>query len=98
MKQTDDLDKTLDDPFNEPSPLTPIGYFENGRIYFIIPSGATVTSSKITYLKKPLDISESQSCELSQPKEILQLAVNIAIELGQSSRVATHQNQLQTLE
>lgn len=98
IHQTDDLDKILDDPFNEPDPLHPIGYFEDGRIYIIISSGINIIDSKITYLTKPKTISDLQVCELSQPKEIIQLAVNIAIELGQSSRVATHQNQLQTLE
>ncbi len=98
IRQTDDLDKVEDDPFNEPDPLHPVGYFEGGKIYILLSAGVTPTDSKITYLTKPKTISDSQDCELSQPKEIIQLAVNIAIELGQSSRVATHQNQLQTLE
>lgn len=85
--QHDDLAYVMGDPFNKPSFIEPVGYFENGNINIIAGENSTISGAKITYLKKPRIISNMveyaplADCELSEHthKEIVQEAVLLAL-------------------
>lgn len=76
------------DPFNKPDVDNPIATFIDEGIS-VIPSAEAL---KMTCLRMPKDISETQDCELAEHthKEIVQLAVNLVIESVESPRVSTH--------
>lgn len=100
LVQQDDLAYMLEDPFNKPTLLEPIFYFERGDIYVVTDGSFTIDKCKLTYIKKPVLISDSTNCELAEHlhKEIVQLAVNIALETIESPRQQTQGNQLNTTE
>tara|TARA_R110002020_G_scaffold72885_4_gene187215 strand:+ start:1191 stop:1838 length:648 start_codon:yes stop_codon:yes gene_type:complete len=76
------------DPFNEPDLDNPIATFiDLGMKVEPLPEAV-----KITCVRIPKNISETQDCELSEHthKEIVQLAVNLVIESVESPRIQTH--------
>jgi hypothetical protein len=100
LVQQDDLAYILEDPFNKPTLLEPILYFERGNIYLVTDGTFTVDKCKLTYIKRPNKIDENTDCELAEHlhKEIVQLAVNVALESIESPRQQTQGNQLNTIE
>jgi len=102
--QQDDLEKLRVDPFNKTSVLEPLAYFEDGGIYVLQDSTFTIGNLKLTYLRKPTVIvytnTTSELCELSEHthKEIIQIAVNIAIENIESRRLQTQTEQVKVIE
>ena len=102
--QQDDLEKLKLDPFNKTSVLEPLAYFEDGSIYVLYDTSFGLGNIRVTYLRKPTVIvytnSSNELCELSEHthKEIVQLAVNIAIENIESKRLVTQSEQMKTIE
>lgn len=76
------------DPFNEPDIDNPIGVFIDKGIK-VEPESESL---KMTCVRIPKGISDTQDCELAEHthKEIVQLAVNLVIESVESPRVASH--------
>lgn len=76
------------DPFNRPDVDNPIATFIDKGIN-VEPESESL---KITCVRLPKDISETQDCELAEHthREIVQLAVNLVIESVESPRVQTH--------
>jgi hypothetical protein len=76
------------DPFNKPDVDNPIATFIDKGIN-VEPEAESL---KITCVRIPRDISETQDCELADHthREIVQLAVNLVIESVESPRVASH--------
>jgi hypothetical protein len=93
--QQDDLEEAKLDPFNKPDLLHSVSYFEAGSLYILTDDSYTVDNYKLTFLRHPLDIAANQDCELKSHthKEIIQLAVEIALENIESIRLNT-QNQM----
>ncbi|HEY8364244.1 MAG TPA: hypothetical protein VIK84_01620 [Haloplasmataceae bacterium] len=100
LVQHDDLAYILEDPFNKPILLEPVIYFERGDIYLVTDGTFTIDKCKLTYIKRPAKIDEDTDCELAEylHKEIVQMAVNIALESIESPRQQTQGNQLNTIE
>lgn len=100
LVQQDDLPYMLEDPYNKPTLLEPIIYFERGDIYLVTDGTFTVDKCKLTYIKRPAIIDDVTNCELAEHlhKEIVQLAVNVALESIESPRQQTQGNQLNTIE
>lgn len=89
--QQDDIEEARVDPFNKPTLLEAISYFESGDLFIITDGTYTVDKFKLTFLRKPADISATQDCELKEHmhKEIVQLAVEIALENIESQRLGS---------
>lgn len=95
MIQQNNFEIAIRDPFNKPTPSNPIMYFEEGDIY-VCAGEAKINDFLLTFIKKPSDIcigtygnKPVQECELSEHthKEIIQMAVTIALENLSSQRV-----------
>jgi hypothetical protein len=104
-----EIERILLDPFNSPKLNSPIAYFEEGIIYIVTDGTFTIDKFKLTYLKKPRVIrygtqyptpTTDSECELPEHthKEIVQLAVNIALENIESRRLQTQEGQLNKIE
>ena len=99
LVQHDDLSTVARDPFNKPSDVYPIVFFEDQDIFIWTGKTAIARNVLITFLRTPLAISLGnygvplQVCELSDHthKEIVQMAVQITIENLQSPRVQTNE-------
>ena len=106
LVQQDDLEKVLDDPFNNPSKSNPVIYFENGNILVRTDNTYTVPAMKLTYIKQPTKVNIGtygqpvQEFEISEHihNEIVQLAADIIIENIESRRIQTIKQQLATIE
>jgi hypothetical protein len=94
--QQDDLTKIIKDPFNKPKGHRPVIFFEDGDIF--VTAGLVVPESfMVTFIRTPKAISlgyngePEQQCELSEHthKEIVQGAVEIALENIESRRIET---------
>ena len=107
--QQDDLEEVKQDPFKRPSLNKPVIYFEEGNIYAITSGDFTIDSARVTFLKRPVQmkfgtvystLDVDRDCELSEHlhKEIVQRAVDIALENIESPRQQTIQPQLNKLE
>lgn len=106
LVQQDDLNSIIDDPFNKPKLHRPIIFFENGGIYIWTAPGLTIDNFQVTFIKRPDQMnlgtygSPKVECELSEHlhKEILQEAIQIALENIGSPRVQTQTLNVQTTE
>jgi len=106
LVQQDKLNRALVDPFNRPSYGHPILYFEDRDIFIATDNTYSVPNAKLTYLKRPAQMNVGTygqprvECELSEytHKEIVQLAVDIALENIESQRVQTTQLRTMTTE
>jgi hypothetical protein len=95
--QQDDLERAKRDPFNKSTALNPLAYDEEGDIYVIGGEDFTVNEAKVTYYRLPREVKASSyggaAVEWDLPehthKEIVQLAVEIALETIESPRVQT---------
>jgi len=105
LVQHDDLEILKNDPFNKPIPEEALAYLEGDKLMFSSPS-LVYDKAQITYYKRPRlmnlgtygeDLSE---CELSEHthKEIIQIAVDIALENIESQRGQTIKQQLNSIE
>jgi phosphoribosyl-AMP cyclohydrolase len=109
LYQHDDLDDVMLDPFNKPIIDEVAGYFEAGDLYIITSSGTTIDRVKLSYVKKPIEVRYGAAyptpvsnidCDLPEHthKEIIQLAVTIALENIESKRLETQMALKQTIE
>lgn len=111
LKRHDELDRILDDPFNVPDKLNPVGYFENNQLYVVTDGKYTVNAAKITFLKYPFYIDKAQilnpvglpgtaTIELDEHthKEIIKYSVEAALENIESPRQATYMTQMKLSE
>lgn len=109
LYQQDDLDEVLTDPFKKPELDALVGYFETGNLYIVTPSGTTLDKVKLTYLRKPIEVkygsvypTPTADVDFDLPehthKEIIQLAVVIALENIESKRLETAMALKQTIE
>lgn len=100
LEQHDDLDQVLIDPFKKPDSLNPVGYFEEGDLFIITDGTFTINNFKLTFIRIPVAINTLSNpdvdCELkpSTHKEIVRLAVNLALENIESRRLQTQTQQL----
>lgn len=96
--QQDDVSGIDDDPFNKASAERPLVFFEDGGLCVWTGKGSTVEAVLVSFFKYPDQINIGTyggaltQCELSDHthREILQMAVGIAIENISSPRVQTH--------
>lgn len=94
LVQQDDVAVVKDDPFNKPLLEEPVIFFEDGDIFIWTAEGATVGGLLLTFIKRPAQINIGTyggtltECELSEytHREILQMAVKIALENIESPR------------
>ena len=106
LVQHDDVLTVAKDPFNRPRQGRPLIFFEDGDIFIWTAEGFSVDNFQVTFLRKALPVNlgtygaTKQECELSEHlhKEILQEAIQIAIENIQSPRVQTQRLNTQTME
>lgn len=109
LYQHDDLDDVLEDPFKRPSINELVGYFESSNLYIVCPNNVTIDKVKLTYIKKPVTVvygtqypSPMLDVDFDLPehthKEIIQLAVVIALENIESKRLETVMGLKQTIE
>jgi len=97
LVQHDDLNSIIADPFNKPSAERPILFFEDGIIFAWAGNNVTFKDVLVTFIKDPVKINlgtytgPAQNCELSEHthKEIIQMAVTIALENIESQRTQT---------
>ena len=93
----DDLSSIATDPFNKPTKGRPVVFFEDGDIFIWTEDGHTVDGFQVTFIAQPVQMNLGTyggpvvECELSEHlhKEILQHAINIALENLSSPRVQT---------
>ena len=98
--QHDDIGEYLSDPFNKPVPEKPLFLFEGKDILMYANEDFIVSVVELTYIKKILELSSedptpfnmTDTCELPDHthQEIVDIAVNIALEDIESPRLATH--------
>ena len=104
LVQQDDLEVAKLDPFNETVVEEPLAYFEEGDIFVLGTDTITYDLAKVTYYKQPakVDILAVPIVEFDMPehthKEIIQIAVDIALETIESQRGQTIKSQLNTIE
>lgn len=99
LVQQDDLASVANDPFNKPRADRPIIFFEDGNIFIWVDQGTTVQSMLVTFIKRPVQINigtyglPKVECELSEytHREIVQMAVQIALENISSPRTQTQE-------
>ena len=97
----DDLNYALDDPFNKPSGNYPLMYFEDSDI-IILSGNDTVENCRLTFIKKPtiVDLDTNTNSDLPEHthREVIQLAVQIALEGIESPRQQTNVANIQSME
>jgi hypothetical protein len=99
LVQQDDLSSVAGDPFNKPMPERPVIFFEDGDIFVWTGTDATIGNFLVTFIRRPLNVDlgtyggTAQDCELSEytHKEIVQMAVRIALENIESPRQQTQE-------
>jgi len=97
LVQHDDISSIAGDPFNKPKFNRPVIFFEGGDIYVWTAEGVTIKNFQVTFLKRAAQMNIGTygqprvDCELSEhlQKELLQEAIQIAIENLGSPRVQT---------
>lgn len=91
--QHNDYSKSIHNPFAKPSEDKVLRLMEKGRVELIPSSNVTITGYYLRYIKKPVrvDIANTINCELSEHthQEIVNIAVNIALEEIESRRTQT---------
>jgi len=106
ITQHDDLEVVKKDPFNKPSNTEAVAYFEGNLLKLATVTGLVYNLSQLTYFKRPVLMNLGtygelkQECELPDHthKEIIQMAVDIAIENIESQRGQTIKQQLNSIE
>jgi hypothetical protein len=106
ITQQDDIYALLSDPFNKPRIGKPLLTIEDNGLFYWLPDGSSATVAALTFLKEPNVMnkgtygSDKVECELSNHihKELLQLAIQIALENIQSPRVQSQAINIQTNE
>lgn len=106
LVKQDKLEPIKVDPFNKSRPNKPIIYFEEGAIKILEGDSFNVTRFQLTYIKNPAKVNSGTyggtkvEFDLSEHthKEIIEMAVDIALENIESRRIQTIQNQLQKIE
>jgi len=98
--QHDDLSEYLDDPFNKPSPQKPLFLYEEDNMLMYANENFVVSFVEMTYIRKLARLSSVTPtptglvtvCELPTHthQEIVDIAVNNALENIESPRLATH--------
>lgn len=94
LVQQDDVSSISGDPFNRPKLNKPIIFFEDGDIFVWSAPGASINRFLVTFIKRPAQMNIGTyggpvvQCELSEHthREILQMAVRIALENIESPR------------
>ncbi len=99
----DRYNKIKSDPFNMPDKIEIISLpYSNMQNELITDDSSSVTSYYLRYYKKPAEVSLANNinCDLSEHlhREIIDLAVNLAIENIESPRIGTQVNQTLTNE
>lgn len=97
LAQHDDISSIATDPFNKPSRSRPVVFFEDGDLFVWTATGYTIDALQVTFVAQPVLMNIGTygeplvECELSEHthKEILQDAINIALENLSSPRVQT---------
>ncbi len=97
LVQHDDIGSIAGDPFNKPKLRRPIIFFESGDIFIWTAPGLVIDNFQVTFIKRPALMNIGTyggsvvECELSEHlhKEILQEAIQIAIENIGSPRIQT---------
>ena len=98
LVQHDDISPLADDPFNKPTKGRPVIFFEDGDIFVWTSPGHSIKGFQVTFIAEPVhmhlgtyDSLVDVECELSSHlhKEILQNAINIALENLASPRIQT---------
>ncbi len=95
--QQDDYSEIVNDPFNKPCDIEPILYFEGENIILESDGTFDIPKIKLTYFKYPENVNVGtyggDVVEFSLAKhthrEIIQIAIEMAIEIIQSDRVKT---------
>lgn len=93
--QHNDYSKLISNPFGKPNPEKVLRLMENGRVELIPPTTCTITNYYLTYIKKPVRISNTSvpivNCELSEHthQEIVNQAITIALEGIEARRTQT---------
>ena len=97
--------RVMNDPYNRPEKWATVGLFESNKLIILYGRQSTLESVKFTYIRIPQDIEYvpngvSTDCELAEHthKEIVQMAVSLAIESVLSPRVQTTINNLPNIE
>jgi hypothetical protein len=96
LVQHDDIASVITDPFNKPTKGRPIIFFEDGDIFIWTAPGKTINGFQVTFLKRAAQLNlggysatPRTDCELNEHmhKELLQVAITIALENLASPRV-----------
>jgi hypothetical protein len=106
LVQHDDLTSIASDPFNRPSVERPVIFFEDEDIFVWTGKSNIIDNFLVTFIRKPLKIDlgsyggTPQTCELSEytHKEIVQMAVRIALENVESPRQETQEYNVRNVE
>lgn len=97
----DKLNIVLSDPFNKSTPAYPIMWQESNKLKIDTP-GFTALEVYLTYIKFPREMSKLNniSSELPEQKqrEVVQMAVRIALGIVESPRVQEQNDQLGSVE
>ncbi len=90
--QHNDYNYKINNPYTKPNTGKILRLMENGKIELIHSSDTTITSLHLRYLKEPVRITNSVTCELSPMvhSEIISLAITIGLEGIESKRVNTY--------
>lgn len=90
------------DPFNQPDNNEIVRIMANGKVELIADSTITINKYLLRYLRKPVEmnINTSTTCELSEHthNEVLNIAIDIALENIEAKRNQTFPKILQTEE
>lgn len=95
---THQVKEVLRDPFNKPDILNPIIEFKDGGIYIHTDGSFTVSRFRMSYIKRPaqMSLADEIDCELAEHthNEIVNLAGSILLEEVESGRL----NQFEALK
>lgn len=99
----DKIQEVLKDPFNKSRISEPVIYFENNGIQVDTNKSSFIPEAiKITYLKYPKKVNLANGIDSELPeekqREVLQVAVNIALETISDGRFVSHTETLKTIE
>lgn len=96
------FDSASYDPFNRPEKFYVNVVFSGNYIVVLREETTSTNNVRINYLRQPLDvnISTNQTIELPEHThdEIISLAVQKALEIAESQRVATHPSEVAKIE
>lgn len=98
--QHDDYNEIINDPFDKPYNKEVIRLMMNNQVE-LISDGSTITTYYLRYIKKPVKITyNTVNCELSEHthQEIVNLAIQIALEGIEANRQQTYNNIVNTEE